>query len=342
MSRARYHHLIPQTYLRSWCYSSGSVYSFHKDNLSEVIVKNIANNFGLNHYHSIRAGMPCCTNDDLLKIFAPINNYKVIFDGKELTSLAEYNNTYFSFKEWDIYYPNGCRVPRAVKNEIKARIEANKVLDIEELWSKKYESGWNFLLQMIKQRTNSSTNLSIDEFYKGKLMKFIVSLNWRSFISNEQLREAFDLIDAIVDLKNIKIPEEDRNIMTDKTVYDEIKHNYLLKQFGAFLRDEGIIYNMAKGYIKHLGIRFLISSEKAEFITSDNPSFIYLGNDGIHHIMPVNPRILISIRKYSFKEGKYYIEQLGEKEVRKINSIIVDNAQEFVISHTPTIAISKS
>jgi hypothetical protein len=340
MGNAKYHHLIPQTYLRSWCYSGESVYSMNKSNLSEVTIKNISNNFGQNHYHSIRAGMPCCTNEDLLKIFEPLNNFKIFLDEKELSSLVEYNNNYFRFDEWELYYPNNRRVSRAAKNTIRSRIEANKILDIEELWSIKYESGWNFLLQMIQQRIDDATGTNMDEFYKGKLMKFIVSLNWRSFTSNQQLGETFEFINSLIDLRSIEIPKEDRNIATDETAYDEMKHNFLLKQFADFLSDKGIVYETAKGYIRHLGIRFLVSNGGLEFITSDNPSFTYLTDDGMHHIMPVNPRILISIGKISVNKDKYYIEYLSDNEVRKMNSLIAENSEEFIISHTATVEVN--
>lgn len=341
MNAPKYHHLIPQTYLKSWCFSGESVYSFDKAELSKLKVKNIANNFGENNYHSIRAGMPCCAEDDLVKIFNPLVNIKVIFEGKELISLFEYNNAYYNFERWELFYPNGVRVPRAAVNSIKAEIENNKVLDIEELWNVKYENGWNSLLQIIEQRVKDSIGKEVDEFYKGKLMKFIVSLNWRSFTSNESLRESFDFINTLIDLKNIDIPMDDRNVKRNKTAYDEMKHNYLLKLFGAFLNDEGIVFDMAKGYIKYLTIRFLVSGEESQFITSDNPSFTYKDNEGIRHIMPVTPQILISIGKDSLRKGKYSIEHLSENEVKKINFIITNNADEFVISKTNKISISK-
>lgn len=337
MPNAKYHHLIPQTYLRSWCYSGKSVYSMNKSNLSEVNIKNISNNFGQNHYYSISAGMPCCTNKDLLKIFAPIKNFKIFLDGNELSSLVECNSKYFSFDKWEIYYPNRSRLSKAAKNTIRTQIEANKILGIEKLWSIKYESGWNFLLQMIQQRIDDATGDNIDAFYKGKLMKFIVSLNWRSFTSNKQLGDTFEFIDNLVDLKSIEIPKEDRNIVSDKTAYDEIKHNLLLSQFVDFLNEKGIIYDMAKGYIRHLGIRFLVSKGNLEFITSDNPSFTYSTDDGVHHIMPVNSKILISIEKVSFNKDKYYIEYISDREVRKMNSLIIENSEEFIISHTYTV-----
>ncbi|BAE86368.1 DUF4238 domain-containing protein [Desulfitobacterium hafniense] len=337
MSESKYHHLIPKTYLKSWCFSGMSVYSFNKAELSKPVVKNLKNNFGENNYHSIKAGMPCCTEEDLIKIFEPLKNTKVVLDGKELESLYEYNRYYYDFENWELFYPENVRVPKAEVNKINDNIENNKVLDIEKLWNVKYENGWNSLLQFIEQKLKGTADQEIDEFYKGKLMKFIVSLNWRSFISNESLRESFSFINTLVDLKDIEIPFDERNVKRNKTASDEMKHNYLLKLFRSFLNDEGLMYDIAKGYIKNLTLRLLISSGDIQFITSDNPSFLYKENDRIHHIMPVTPQILISVEKDSLHRGKYCVEHIPDDEVERFNLIIINNADEFVISRNASV-----
>lgn len=99
------------------------------------------------------------------------------------------------------------------------------------------------LLQILFKRVKDAIGQEIDEFYKGKLMSFIVSLNWRSFTSNESLRESFYFINTLIDLKNIEILIGDRNVISNKTAHDEMKHNYLRKLFGSFFNEKGVIYD---------------------------------------------------------------------------------------------------
>ncbi len=70
----KYHHLIPRTYLKSWCYSNKSIYVFNKEK-RKYETKNIENNFGITQFHSIVAGMPICEENDLKKIFECLEGY---------------------------------------------------------------------------------------------------------------------------------------------------------------------------------------------------------------------------------------------------------------------------
>ncbi|MFF2153801.1 DUF4238 domain-containing protein [Paenibacillus chitinolyticus] len=339
---AKYHHLIPQTYLRNWCYQNDSIYTIPIENLEEVETKNIANNFGLNNYHTIKAGMPSCTEDDLLKIFAPLKNIDVYHEARLLTSLKEQNEFYYFFDEWVLKYKNGEAVNRKEKNKIKAEIEKCKILDIEFLWSLKYENGWSKLFKKIQQEVNNEKNNHIESFYKGKLMKFIVSLDWRSFIGNNNVNEVLGFFNETVNLSDINIPFEERDIPNDRTYLDWAKRNFLLKKFRDFLNEDGLMYDMAKGYIKNLTLKFLIAEGDAEFITSDNPSFTYKTKTGLKHIMPVSPSILVSVEKDSKHSGRYFIEKVNDDVISKINSIIIMNAQSKVISRKPTIHYDKT
>ena len=77
-SEAKYHHLIPQTYMSAWANSSGTL--LVKDlHTGETEKKNKEKFLGVNHYHSIIAGMPICTEDDAKEIFKILNNYDVSY-----------------------------------------------------------------------------------------------------------------------------------------------------------------------------------------------------------------------------------------------------------------------
>lgn len=61
--QSKYHHLIPQTYLSAWGNSSGTLKIEWLEN-GKIENRNTDSVAGINHYHSIIAGMPFCTKDD--------------------------------------------------------------------------------------------------------------------------------------------------------------------------------------------------------------------------------------------------------------------------------------
>ncbi|MFP3391766.1 DUF4238 domain-containing protein [Brevibacillus sp. SIMBA_040] len=330
---AKYHHLIPQTYLKSWCYSGNSLYMNSKHDMKTSEPRNTASIFGEDHYHSIKVGMPICTEDDLTKIFSPLDGIRVECEGKTLTTLRDYNKFFTDFDDWNLFYPNGPKVPKGARNKIKHEISNCKILDIEEAWSSKYENGWNTLLNKIKQEVLQGKDMKIAKFYKEELMKFVVSLNWRSYTSNEILTEELHSLNNIVDMKGIEIPVEERDRHKSVTVFDDLMHNYLLKKFREFLNEKGVMYSHALRCIRELTIRFYFAGGKVRFLTSDNPSFQYFDKNGFrHHIMPVCPEILISFEKNNPITDNYYVEIIDDETVHQYNSLIVSNSDQFVIS----------
>lgn len=68
-TKAKYHHLIPRTYLSAWEHGKGTLYVrfLSKGNVVERNKDKIA---GVTNYHSIVAGMPIVTAEDADKIFS--------------------------------------------------------------------------------------------------------------------------------------------------------------------------------------------------------------------------------------------------------------------------------
>lgn len=337
MSKAKFHHLVPQVYMKEWCYSGKSIYTIDKLEGNKFEQKNIENFGGIMHYHSIKAGMPCCVDNDLVEIFKVLDGYKVIYNAQELKTFREYNNKYYDIDNWQVFNSNGEKIIKKEFNRIKQHLQNYKVIDIEELWDSKYETKWNFHLDIIKQRVRDFDK-EVDSFYKGFLMKWIVSLNWRGFESNENFERMFKNLDNAINLSSIEIPKRDRVLKKCDNASEEIKHNILLKKFNEFLNDKGIIYDNAKTYIENLTIVFLLSECDTPFITSDNPSFSCTLEDNSYYFMPATPNILINIVVDKRKNDKYMIERITDnKKVKELNKIIYNNAQQYIISNTDNI-----
>jgi hypothetical protein len=88
-------------------------------------------------------------------------------------------------------------------------------------------------------------------------------------------------------------------------------------------------------YVKNCSLQFLIANENVEFLTSDNPSFVSTFFDGKSYVMPISPKIIVQIIKGS--TNTYQIEYINDDRVRRFNSIIINNANELVLSNKPVI-----
>lgn len=337
MSKAKFHHLVPQVYMKEWSYSGKSIYTFDKLEGNKLETKNTENFGGIRQYHSIKAGMPCCSDEDLIEIFKPLKGFKVIHNGEVLKIEQDYNNKYYDIDNWEVFDSSGEKIKDKEFNKIKQHLQNYKIIDIENLWDSKYETKWNFHLDIIKQRVRDFDK-EVDSFYKGFLMKWIVSLNWRGFESNENFERVFKILDDAINLSTIEIPKQDRVLKKCDNASEEMKHNILLKKFNEFLNDEGIIYDTAIKYIKNYTIKFLVSECDIPFITSDNPSFSCILEGNSYCFMPVTPNILINIVVDKQKNDKFMIERItNNKQVKKLNKIIYDNAQQYIISNTDNI-----
>lgn len=173
----------------------------------------------------------------------------------------------------------------------------------------------------------------IDEFLKGLIMKFVIAFNWRGFYGNQEFKDVYKYVISGLDFDKILIPNNERYKPFLETIEEENEHLMVLKNYREFLRDKGIIYETTKNYIRLMNIKFYISTGDNKFITSDNPSFVCKNIDGLLvHIMPISPKITIAIGLNSSKENEYLIEILSDKEISKINKIILDNSIKRIIS----------
>lgn len=331
MTKAKKHHLVPRNYLRPWCHKKDTIYALDKET-KDITPKNINNHYEKLNFHSLKAGMPILTEGDMEKIFEPLNGHEIYFEENKLKDLKNLNDNYYAFDNW-IIEREGRVISKKDKNIIKSDIDNERILDIEQGWDRKYENRWSgFRDDLLLDRVLKAPNSSIDIVCKGYLMRFIIGMNWRGFSGNEDFNKVYNDIKDIFGLENIEVPYGDRNKKYLCTMDKEIENDLLLKYYREFLNDKGPIYTMAKEYIRLMTIKFYVVTEKLEFVTSDNPSFIMNGETGKNvHMMAVSPKVLASIGRDIDKSNKYFIEDLNDEKVKEMNNIICENAKTDII-----------
>ncbi|MGR6342341.1 DUF4238 domain-containing protein [Priestia megaterium] len=332
-SNAKYHHLIPQTYMRLWGHNNNSIYIAYKGKVDEFIERNTMNISGINHYHSVKVGMAICTEDDCKQIFQPLDGFKVIYEDKEITEALEMNKLFFDFDEWKIYYPNASPISRAKKNELKQQINGIHIKDIEEKWGAKFENEWNKVVEDISQHISKESNGVIPALHKEFLINFIVSMDWRSESLNPSFKRAMDQIPIFKEeFEKIEIPKNERIYPFLKTAYDEMEHELVLKKFREFFESNGIMSQTSDKLRNKFSLSFIVADKDLEFITSDNPSFQFNNSQGVSEwIFPISPKILCKLVK-SKKLNQYNIEYSSIELTKGYNEIIKNNCTNFIIA----------
>ncbi len=327
-TQAKYHHLIPQTYMSAWANDAGTLQIEFLNNPGVLKPRNKEKIAGITDYHSIKAGMVICTKDDADKIFSPLADYTVEIGGHIVTDTLEMNRKYYDFDSWIIKRHDGSPVSKKV---LRRDIEKIKIKDIESNWSAKYENKWNTVVADLESAILTAKSKNIVAIHKDFLMKFFVALDWRSIQSNNEFQKTFrPFADALLD--EIEIPEEERILPCLRSAADEMKHNLLLKYYRKYLDDDGVIYTHAIESLKHTNFHFLVADGPTYFDTSNNPSFTFIRDDGLKEgLMPITPHILMTQGRCSEDADKYFITHISDDAVMKYNEIIRANANEFVI-----------
>lgn len=329
-TQAKYHHLIPQTYMAAWSRRNGTLRVEFKNNPGVIEERNKEHLAGITDFHSIKAGMPICTQADTDLIFASVLPYTVSYDGEAIQDTLKLNRLFYDFNNWRITRSDGTSVS---KKKIRHEIEQVKIKDIEANWSEKYENAWSTHVSIIEEKILNASTDSIPAFDREFIMKFFTALDWRGFTSNPQFESTLSLLcHDIMKLGDIDIPEEDRILPSLKTAEDEMRHNLLLQYYRQYLNDTGVIYQTALANLKHTSFHFLVSDGPTMFITSDTPAFIYKRPDNaLVGLLPITPQILIVQGKNTDNDNSYYITHITDEAVQNYNKVIRENAKEFVI-----------
>lgn len=327
----KYHHLIPKTYLTPWVYNNDSL-NVHYRGESGFKERNRKKILGVTHYHSIIAGMPICTQADTDIIFAPLKDKCVKINGVVITDTLEMNNRFGSFEDWEITNSDGLL---ANKNDLKNKIEINRILEIENKWQSEYENKWDKVRNIIVQNVLDTHLNSVPSLYKEYLCRMFAAMDWRGIQSNEHFRKGVLQVEKIsAGILDFEIPYSDRDLKFIKTPVEYFTHCVLLKHYREFFDNKGIISFMAKAYQKGT-IKFYFADNTLGFYTSDNPAFIdhVFDNDKKIGILPISPRILMAILPIQDTgSGKFLVEQIDKTTVKRFNKAIQRNCVELVIS----------
>ena len=237
---------------------------------------------------------------------------------------------FYDFDKWEITRADGTSVS---KRRILHEIEQVKIKDIEANWSTKYENAWSAQVAVIEDKILNATANSIPAFDHEYIMKFFTALDWRGFTSNAQFESTLSwLCHDVLKLGDIDIPEEDRLLPSLKTAEEEMRHDLLLQYYRQYLNDTGVIYQAAMVNLKHTSFHFLVSDGPTMFITSDTPAFVYKRpDDTLAGLLPITPRILMVQGRNTDDDGSYYITHITDEAVQRYNTVIRENADEFVI-----------
>lgn len=329
-TKAKYHHLIPRTYLSAWEHGNGTLYVRFKDDKENVIERNKGKIAGITNYYSIIAGMPIVTKDDADAIFACLADLEVHYKDKIISDSLELNKFYYDFENWVIYRKDGSVVS---KKKLKSEIEKVKIREIETLWSSKYEDTWGNIRSELESSIINASDGKIPDMHKEYLMKFYTALDWRSIKSNMQFNDAWELLcKKELHFDEIDIPEEERELPMLDNAAEEMKHNLLLKFYRQYLNDSGVIYTHAMANLSNTSFHFLVADGPEMFNTSDNPAFVFSRQDGmLQGVLPLTPRILMLQGRNSGQDSNYYITHITDEAVKRYNLEIEKNASSFIV-----------
>ncbi|PDZ86111.1 hypothetical protein COO00_18880 [Bacillus toyonensis] len=344
-TKAVFHHLVSQTYLKGWKYKDSSVYYIEKNdvNIKDNWSRKTRRLAGINNFFSRRAGALFRTEKDCVKFFEPLKDFKVEYKGQILNNPLDLNDNFSFYDSWIIYDFKSQIVSKSEKEKLKFEIDNIHVRDIEVGWDRLYENNWPNVRNDIMSAISSNPGaIKVPSVRREELIKFMVSLEWRSKPTHPLLEATYEPIassDLLKDCLNVSIPEIKRMYPFLDTEKEFVLHNILLKWYHKFLNDSGKIYDEAQMIIKQMNIELLIVEKGSEFITSDNPVCRFLNsNNDLEYIFPITPEIACAVRKANPYDGNhYFVRNLSKDEVFKYNQKLKDNCYKGYILHQSSL-----
>jgi len=337
---AKEQHLIPRTYMRNWCYSGDSVWTIDKRvKPYQICTRNIENINKLSFHYDIKAGDLFATTQSLECIFGFLDAHEIYFEGTKL-DLNNMNINYFCVDQWEIIKPDGKPANKKERNLIKDKLRKSRYTFIETEWDKQYEKNWDIFISEIERKVISMKDGEKDQLTssdKEMLMRYLVMFDWRSKSGNSILDEAFDsVIDFISSMSpefdKIVIPNKDRTHKVDQTLIDAIRVSKYRKAYYEFLsNDTGNMKKYFDIYYRYLTFNFCITDSNNQFITSDNPAFMFTNKDNWkEHILVALPTLLLSTCRTD-DIGAFMISNISAEEVLYYNQVIAKNGELLIL-----------
>jgi len=246
------------------------------------------------------------------------------------------NNKFYEFETWTITDANGDIVTGPNKKALKDDILSIHVRDIEVGWDRQYENYWNSIKIAISYEVLSKPNVQrIHAIKRDELIKFMVSMEWRTKPYHPVLQESLDKIMSErflgVDFKTIDIPEAERLYPFLETAYAELAHSYILKLYRQFLDGQGIIMDEAIKIINDFCIVLFIAPSDGEFVTTDNPVCRFTNMNGeTEYIFPINPKISCGVFKGGTQK-EYLLKHLSKDGLIYYNNKLKNNCNNGYI-----------
>ncbi|MHB8132465.1 MAG: DUF4238 domain-containing protein [Mobilitalea sp.] len=181
---AKYHHLIPRTYMKPWCFKNKSIYVYDKKT-GCINTHNIDNFCGVDYYHSIKAGSLYTSPQALEYLYGFLKDYKIEYNGQLIETLQEKNQSFNNFNQWIIRYPNNKIVNKKDRNVLNQRIKQNIYNEIEQQWNQQYENNWKTIIDTVSDklvRIKSGENLFLTSDDADTLMRYIIMFDWRGLM----------------------------------------------------------------------------------------------------------------------------------------------------------------
>lgn len=334
------HHVVPQTYMKKWCYSGDSVFTYDKDKrVSES--RNIDSILWEPYFHAIKAGSLYTTKTALNNIFGFLDMYTIKYNGEELITHKRQNECYQYFEEWEILNADGTAVTQKQRNIIKHQLDNSVDNTIEERWSKELENGWPEVSDHLYSKLHAisvkdpDAYLTYDDY--EKLIRYFIMFDWRGESGNATLNELMEFFDGLFPLPedDKKIPYKERVYKSDKTVIDEIKHASMLHFYDQFLDNRDGMKKIYDAFINNLTFCFMLN-KNSDYVTSDNPAYEFINENGQKEMYFIaTPKVVIALlKKDPEKPGAYIIQKLSPPEVEEINKKTYDHGT-MIISKKP-------
>ncbi|MFJ7890399.1 DUF4238 domain-containing protein [Lysinibacillus xylanilyticus] len=338
------HHLVPNTYLKGWAVNGSTVYFIEKDEkdidfTSKDYGRNTERLGRINHFYSRRAGALFRDKNDCDMYFEPIkkHSYRVKIDGIEINDTIELNDKFYLFDNWEIINGTNNLITKELKDSLKKEILAIHNSSLEEGWSRLVENDWPSVRNDLLSAVSKETGDIMTAVRKKDLVKFMVSMDWRTIPAPEpllSLYNSFVQVLGIKDLLDSTIDEEDKMYPFIDTFNEEMLHNFLLKQFDKFFNEKGPIFLAAEKIYNEMVIELLVPPSGSEFITSDNPIFMYKDKDGkAEYMLPISPNLACAVRNAGEVEDikNYYLTKLDKDQVYEYNETIKNNCNKWYI-----------
>ena len=328
MPNAKYHHRIPQTYMRAW---GENVWVYDKKTCTSD-QRNIDSIMGQKFFHSIKAGSIFQTAHSLDCIFGCLDNYSVyLVDNSGLKTLLaskeKLNQFWYAHDDWIIEDGAGKVLSNKPKNVLMTTISQAVDNTIEDEWSSKFESDWANNISEIYKRLreiHSGKEVTLTSEAFDTIIRYFVMFQWRSYAGNEEARNAFEfLMDIVPEIRDMETEKPVHK--EDKTISDELWHELLLSSYYKYLHGSGVMQKHYEAYRDKLTLLVMLDSSES-LITSDVPCFEHIRSEGYREPLFVAlPGLLISLaQKDPDAPNSYRIIELTQDDVESYNKIIFE------------------